>query len=249
MRKTSSIGDEHLTRQSDIINGALLGQRVVVVGVGATGSFSVLALAKMGVTNITVYDYDEVSIENMNNQFYRKKDVGLSKVQALTNLIEDFTEVRITGYNVKFDDTIPAEEMKRVLEGAYLLCCADDMDVRRFCLDMAAAHGATVLVDPRMGAEMYSQYVVKEPSNPDNVKDYLKTLYKNEDALQVPCTAKSTIYTAISAAGLIVKTVKNVLTGEEHPKMIHWNVKLSNNAMVMFPEKQNKPEQVSEKED
>lgn len=240
----SILFNQHLTRQADIIDGMRLGQPVVIVGVGATGSFSALCLAKMGATNITVFDPDEVSIENLNCQFYRKRDIGLAKVDALKALIQDFTDVLITTNPVAFNDAIPDEEMSRLLNGAYLLCCADDMDVRNFCLEMATKHGASLLIDPRMGAEKYSQYAITNPASPENKRtldSYKKSLYSNEDAVQVACTAKSTIYAAIGAASLIVKTVKNVLMEESYPTITHWDLKLSQNSMIMFSNENKKP--------
>ncbi len=239
--------NSHLIRQSDIINYMVLDKPVVIVGAGATGSFTTFALSKMGVSNITVFDADVVAIENMNNQIYRKKDIGSSKVEALKAIIQDFAEIEITAIPALFDDTIPEEEMRRLLRGSYLICCADDMEVRKFCLEMASQHGAELLVDPRMGAEKYSQYAVLDPQTLSNTTGYRKSLHTNEEGVQTPCTAKSTIYTAFGAACLIVKTVKNVLMSEEYPKLIHWDVKLSQNAMVMFTDKK-QTELVSEKE-
>lgn len=227
--------NEHLTRQSDIIQTNKLGQKIIVVGAGATGSFSILCLAKMGMTNITVYDDDVVSTVNLNSQFYRKSDVNSPKVEALQNLILDFTGETIFINNKRFNEELTEEEFKSI-EGSYLICCADDMNARKFCLDMAIKYKASLYIDPRMGAEKYAQYAIHNPTE-ENTVSYSKSLYTNEEAEQVPCTAKSTIYTATGGSCLIVKTVKNVLMSESFPKNIQWDVKLSESPMMMFANK------------
>lgn len=238
------IQNEHLTRQSDIINYHTLNQKVIIVGAGATGSFTALSLSKMGMNNITVFDNDVVSIENMNNQFYRKKDIGSSKVSSLKNLIFDFTDTNIFIKDRLFDETLTDEELKNLLDNSYLICCADDMNVRKFCLNVALKYGASVYIDPRMGAEIYLQYALYKPiPNQKDVISYEKTLYSNEDAVQTPCTAKSTIYTATAASALIVKTVKNFLMKESYPKIIQWNVKLSENSVLMIKSTNNQNEE------
>ena len=62
--------NEHLIRQFDLIPEDVLGEPITIIGVGAIGSWTTLALAKMGFQNLTVFDDDKVSIENMNSQFY-----------------------------------------------------------------------------------------------------------------------------------------------------------------------------------
>lgn len=56
-----------------------------IIGAGATGSHVFAALVGLGVTNISVYDYDVVEEHNLANQIYMGADVGLPKVEACSN--------------------------------------------------------------------------------------------------------------------------------------------------------------------
>ena len=85
----------HLTRQLSLIPTEVLDKRITIVGCGAIGSFLALSLAKMGATNLCLYDFDEVSIVNMSNQFFRYSDIGKNKALALRELIKDFTDVEV----------------------------------------------------------------------------------------------------------------------------------------------------------
>ncbi len=222
----SLIQHEHLTRQLDIINVDTLRQKVVIIGAGAIGSFLALSLVKMGMTNILVYDHDKVDTVNMSNQFFRFKDIGTPKAEALHNLIKDFAEVEI-GYTVdKFD-----ERYKDMLKDAIVISAVDSMEARAMIMELAKEVGVRLIIDPRMSAEKYAQYAYP----PENFDKYAKTLYTDGDAVQERCTAKSTIYTVNGAVSLIIKTVKNVLMSETYPKNIQWDVRSCMNPMVMFP--------------
>ena len=60
----------------------------MVLGVGGVGSHVVNMLARSGVTNITIVDFDRVSLSSLNRHSCAvRKDVGSSKVQCLKNFI------------------------------------------------------------------------------------------------------------------------------------------------------------------
>ncbi len=68
-------GAETLTR--------LAGARLAVCGAGAVGSNLTLHLARQGVRNIRVIDFDRVEAHNIGTQSYSNDDVGMFKVEAL----------------------------------------------------------------------------------------------------------------------------------------------------------------------
>ena len=77
------------TRQNRILNPDECYSNIHIIGAGSTGSFIALNLAKMGMKNIIVYDFDKVEEPNIPNQFYRIKDVGKYKVTALKQIIKE----------------------------------------------------------------------------------------------------------------------------------------------------------------
>ena len=72
-----------------------------IVGTGSVGSFTCLSLCKMGAQLIEVWDDDSVSEVNLPNQFYRVKDIGEYKTDALQSLVKDFEGVSITTHIAK----------------------------------------------------------------------------------------------------------------------------------------------------
>lgn len=208
--------NEHLTRQMDIIPLSILGEKITVIGAGAIGGWTVLALAKMGFCNIEVFDFDKVDLVNLNSQFYRQKDVGKFKVAALQELVEDFTGVKIG---------ITADRWYGGTRPGIVIAAVDSMEVRK---QIWVAHAGKspltrVIIDPRMGAEQALLYAMN-PSNPKDREDYSKSLYTDSEAVQERCTAKATIYTANLLSGLVVKCVKDVLTRPDYLRVAQWDI-------------------------
>lgn len=215
---------DHLTRQLEIIPLETLGQEITVIGAGAIGSFTVLSLVKMGFGNITVYDFDDVSIENMNCQFYRTKDVGKKKVDALKDLIFDFTEAKITVVADRYE----SQELRGIVISA-----VDSMEVRKnIWQNILKSYTVKWLIDPRMASEYALNYVMNPRDEKDRVT-YEKVLYTDAEAVQERCTAKATMYTATMIAGYVAKAVKDIVTKSVYARVTHWDIGMNN--MLNWP--------------
>lgn len=193
-------------RQEGLVDGARLAALpVTVVGAGATGSFTTLALAKMGVGQLTVYDDDIVSDHNLPNQFYLEGDVGRPKVEALQGIVSAFTGVEITARCARYDG--------QPLQGLVLVC-VDQMTSREVVWRTARFNpNVLLLVDTRMGAEVAIVHAVR-PLDPDAVRSYEGTLHSSDEAFQARCTERAVIYTALGVAALAAGKVKKFVMGE-----------------------------------
>lgn len=210
---------EHLTRQHDILPMNSLSVPITVIGAGAIGSFTVLSLAKMGFFNLTVWDFDEVSPENMNCQWYRISDIGKPKVLALKEIIKEFTDTDISAIPSKWED--------ESLDGI-VISAVDSMRVRKSIWSHVKDRWQVKwFVDPRMAAEYALNYVI-DPSDHKDQKTYEKTLYSDAEAVQEPCTAKATMYTAAMIAGYVAKQVKDIVTGGSYARVTQWDIGQNN---------------------
>ena len=207
---------KHLTRQADHITCSL-DTPITFIGGGAIGSFAALQAAKMGCTNITVWDDDEVSVENMNCQFFPFRSIGRRKVDALAELIHDFTQVEI--------QTRPRRYTGSVKLDGIVITSVDSMAARKAIWDANKDHArCNIIIDPRMSIEDALMYVM----NPNCKKDqaeYEATLYTDDEAASERCTAKATIYTANLLSGLVVKALKNHLMNESYPRITMWSIR------------------------
>ena len=78
----------------------LQSQRIVVIGLGATGSKIVRTLSLLGIP-ITAVDYDTVSISNVLTQVYRESDVDVPKTKALADMLETRNSYRLDTMNLR----------------------------------------------------------------------------------------------------------------------------------------------------
>lgn len=204
--------NEHLTRQLDLIPLKVLTTPINIIGGGAIGSFTALSLAKMGFNNLTVFDYDKISIENMNCQFFRFKDIGKYKTEALQEIIEDFTGVKINIVTDKWSGT--------QLPGI-VISAVDSMEVRKNIWDAhyKKAFDTKLMIDPRMAAETGLLYC----QNPLSITDgdgYETSLYTDEEAVRDRCTSKSTMYGCLSLSAMVCASVKNFLVDGKYKPMV-----------------------------
>ena len=62
---------------------ALRNARVAVVGLGGLGSNIAVALTRLGISQLYLYDFDRVELSNLNRQYYFLDDIGQYKADAL----------------------------------------------------------------------------------------------------------------------------------------------------------------------
>ncbi len=89
------------------------------------------------------------------------------------------------------------------------------MEARRRIWERSIRFKASVaaLIDARMGAEVSRIYTVR-PVDPDHIRYYERTLYSDDEALQLPCTAQAIVYNGFGIASLVAGQVKRVAMGE-----------------------------------
>lgn len=80
------------TRQSPLLKPwEYKNQKIMIIGAGATGSKIFMGLISLGLTNITVCDFDVIEAHNLSNQAYMAKHIGMTKVSALHSLYVEKT--------------------------------------------------------------------------------------------------------------------------------------------------------------
>jgi hypothetical protein len=209
--------NEHLTRQMDLIPSQVLGEQIHIIGAGAIGSWTTLALAKMGFAKITVFDHDAVDMVNMNSQFYGLEDINFPKAGALRDRILDMTGTQI--------DAVVDKYTGGKLSGI-VIAAVDSMEVRKTIWENQIENPrCRLVIDARMGAETALLYAMN-PNKRDDIEGYPNSLYSDKDAVQERCTAKATAYTALMLSGLVCKVVKDALCSPgQMPRSVQWAIR------------------------
>lgn len=78
--------------------------KVGIAGAGGLGSNCAVALARTGIGNLVLCDYDVVDKSNLNRQYYFTGQVGMVKTDALRfNIAQVNPEVIVVTYNIILD--------------------------------------------------------------------------------------------------------------------------------------------------
>jgi len=166
---------------------------ITVIGVGAIGRQVALQLAAIGVRQLQLVDFDRVDLSNVTTQGYSVDDVGRLKVEA--------TAQAIAALDVAIQVQLVDDRFRPKLNiGEVIFCCVDSIETRG-SIWRAAGRRAQFWADGRMLGETIR---VLTAANEVGRRFYPTTLFAASEAQPGRCTARSTIYTANIAAGLLV---------------------------------------------
>lgn len=194
---------DRFVRQAELVpQESLAKMGATVIGVGAIGRQVALQLAAIGVRRLQLVDFDAVDLTNLTTQGYEAADVGQAKVQAVAAAIQ------------RIDPTIDVESIQerfrpKLATRDAICCCVDSIDTRA-AIWRTVQNRCRFWSDGRMLGEVIRILAVADSSARDY---YGTTLFSGTAAQQGSCTAKSTIYAASIAAGLMVHQFTRYLRG------------------------------------
>ena len=88
---------------------------VGIAGAGGLGSNCAAALVRCGLGQLTIADFDQVEISNLNRQYYFYDQLGMPKVEALAiNLKRINPDIRNNGYEKRLDPVAIEEIFSKV---------------------------------------------------------------------------------------------------------------------------------------
>ena len=81
--------------------------KVLIIGVGGVGGYAAESLARCGVSNITIVDYDRIDITNINRQIIAlHSTIGKKKVDVLSTRIKDINpNCQVKTYDLFIDSS------------------------------------------------------------------------------------------------------------------------------------------------
>src|SRR3990167_258096 len=200
---------EKFLRQLDFFDPRKHNVPVHIVGAGGIGSFAALALAKLGLTNINVYDFDTVEAHNQPNQLFGPDDVGDLKVSALRAIVGDLTGTYINDTKVRVEG---ARDL--VHPDGILIAAVDSMAARRLAYDGATqSPGVRFFIYGRLGGEVI-KVLCCEPRK--DCADYEATLHDDATAAELPCTRQVVIDVAFFMAAMITRAVRRYLVLDQY---------------------------------
>ena len=201
------------TRSQDIAD--ISGVKFHIVGCGAIGSSVAIQLVRLGAKSFVLYDFDKVEIPNIGVSQYNEQDVGLTKVGALKNHMKRInTMIEVEMIVGKFKHYEGSKDDILVLG-------LDSMSARMEIVKLLAKcpYKPSFVIDGRMGAEQYQQYIY----NNITVNQYDKNWYSDDESDPEPCTRKATSYCSNMSGSFISNSIKNIVMKQPYFKEIIFN--------------------------
>jgi len=192
-----------------------------IIGCGAIGSSAALQIARTGAEQFVLYDMDEVGEENVGVSQYNLQHIGMMKVEALEQILNDICiRPNINLYPGKFTTYTP--------QGKDIVILGFDNMVGRLEVIKEILKRKplpTLVIDGRMGSETYIQYVFPKIT----LKAYEDVWFPDRLGSTEPCTAKATSYCSNMAGSFITETVGRVLSN----RPVHHNTVFNFPAMLL----------------
>lgn len=141
----------------------LVGLRVVVVGVGRTGSVVATMLARLGLRHLTLIDPDHLEAHNLGEMPgvpLHASAVGRPKVEALADALYTSTRLECTVLPV----SIATDTARDACKQADVLVCCVDNDTARLATAIFAALYYKVLLDMGSGIFLHGSNGQEAPS-------------------------------------------------------------------------------------
>lgn len=211
LRKTN-MDKEIFLRQLDIVDPDKLGVKIAIIGGGSIGGWAALCLGKLGCSDITVFDFDEVEKHNAGPQIYNSLDAGMLKVDALKLKIDMMIEGEIKVKNVKWTPEIDLEEFDIVI------AAVDNITDRKTIFEEIMGYD-TLYIDGRMAANNIEIYTTRM-NEKDDINFYGSTLFDEKDTIELPCSARSVVYNVFIIAGMMGDIVAKYVNGVVTPRII-----------------------------
>lgn len=206
------------SRQLELFDNRLFNEQVHVIGAGATGSWVVMMLAKLGVKNVHIWDFDKVEQHNIPNQCFGESDINSAKAISCVGIARTYGNMLYTCHN----KVVTADTQ---LQGIVFML-TDTMSSRKEIFDGAIKYKPSVklLIETRMGLSSGRVYCIN-PMDMGDVARYENTLYADDEAEVSACGAsKSVVTSAMAIASQAVRC------------MLNWNnnIVLPNESIVDF---------------
>lgn len=114
-----------LSKSREFFEPADIKGKVHIIGCGSVGSTLAENLARCGVTDMVLYDFDKVEPKNIVNQMFYQRQVGMNKVDALKEIL-----CEINPECAETVKTKPEGWQGKLLTG-YVFLCVDSIEVRK----------------------------------------------------------------------------------------------------------------------
>ena len=212
-------------RQLDIFDPKNFVWPANIIGLGGIGSAVALALVKLGIGELRLWDSDVLEEINIPNQLiYRLIDAGQPKITAAAKLLKSYSqELRIQEMGV-FNSASAIDGL--VVSAVHSMEKDEQGREGRIGIWKALKNNAFVplYLDGRLGGEILELFTIR-PFIMEDIEIYEQSLFPDSQAAQLPCTARAVIHPALVIAGLVAAQITRWSRKERYFKHMVFDLK------------------------
>lgn len=192
-------------------------QEVILAGVGGIGSHLGFLLSRFQVKRIFLYDTDAVDESNMSGQLYSRADIRRYKVDALSTIMESYSDFYSVVANRKMFTSSCAS-------CNIMMCGFDNMEARKVFYNVwrdrvrySPVKSQCLFIDGRLAAEEFQVFSI-QGNDERAMKEYeSRWLFDDSEAEETLCSYKQTTYMATMIASVMANVFVNFVTNMCHP--------------------------------
>lgn len=228
-----SINIEDIYQRTRLVIGddgieKLKNSKVCICGIGGVGSYTMEALARIGIGNITVIDKDKVDVTNINRQIIASvNNVDISKVKCAEKRINDINpDIKVNSINAYINETNIKEYIDKSFD--YVIDAIDSVNSKVALIKYCYENNIKIISCMGMGnklnplaikvSDIYKTSVcplakiMRKKLKEENVKK-LKVVYSEEMPIKNETGVLGSVSFVPGTAGLVIasEVVKDIL--------------------------------------
>ena len=174
---------------------------VAIGGAGGIGSWLALYLSRV-VKKIYLYDFDTIETVNLAGQMFSQKQVGMSKVRAVHDLVKEYGSSKCEAFYEKITVSTDIQEN-------YVFSAFDNMEARKDLFTIWKNNkDRELFIDGRLLADQYEVFFVQKGME----AKYEASLFDDAEVPTVACTFKQTSHFAGICAARMVHGMTNYMS-------------------------------------
>ena len=189
-----------------------------IIGCGSVGSTVAENLARSGLTDFVLWDFDTVEEKNIVNQMFRSQDVGKSKVEALRDIISEINPDAAAKIKL-----MPEGWNGELLDG-YVFLAVDSIEIRKQIVQTNNTNPNVVAMFDFRTALTFAQHYATDWASYAGRKQLIESMdFSSEEVTEEVTACGTTLGVAttvrlISALG--VNNFINFVKGNELKKFV-----------------------------
>ncbi len=186
MADTEVAVNMNLVKSQEYFDPMKVTNRCHIIGCGSVGSTVAELLIRLGLTKISLYDFDVVSAHNLANQMFVNSDIKRLKTEAVRDMLLAINPEAKDDIKICSDGWTE----KTRLDG-YVFLCVDNIDLRRTIATKNKANmSIKAMFDFRTRLED-AQHYAADWHDPKSVGNFIKSMdFSHEEAQEsTPMTA------------------------------------------------------------